>query len=82
MSPLHMTYEARSGEAGLLTKGERACVRACVRECVCVYVFVCPRSYLGKYTSDLHHFFVYVVYGRGSVLLWLRSDTLYFRFHG
>jgi len=28
--------------------GERACV------CVCVCLFVCPRSYLRNYTSDLH----------------------------
>jgi len=29
-------------------------------------------SHLRNYTSDLHH----VTYGRGSVLLWQRSDTL------
>jgi len=28
------------------------------------------------YTSDLHQLFVHVTYGRGSVLLWRRSDTL------
>jgi len=77
MSPLHMTYEARSGEAGLLTKGERACVRVCVFMCLSV-----PDHILGTTRLIFTNFFVYVVYGRGSVLLWLRSDTLYFRFHG
>jgi len=41
-----------------------------------VCVFVCPRSYRGNYTSDLRQFFVHVTYGRGSVLLWRRSDVL------
>ena len=44
--------------------------------CVCLSAFVCPRSYLRNYTSDLHQFFVHVTYGRGSVLLWQHSDTL------
>jgi len=35
---------------------------------VCVLMFVCPRSYLRSYTSDLHQIFVHVTYGRGSVL--------------
>ena len=39
-------------------------------------MFVCPRSYLRTYTSDLHQIFAQVIYGRGSVLLWRRSDTL------
>jgi len=39
-------------------------------------VFVCPRSYRRNYASDLHHFFVLVTYGHGSVLLWRRTDTL------
>jgi len=43
---------------------------------VCVCVFVCLRSYLRYYTSDLHRIFVHVTYGRGSVLIWRRSDTL------
>jgi len=43
---------------------------------VCLCVFVCPRSYLRNYTSDLHQFFLHVAYGRDSVLLWRRSDTL------
>ena len=47
------------------------------RVCVSVCVFVCPRSYLRNYTSDLHQFFVHVTHGRGSVLHWRRSDTLY-----
>ena len=28
------------------------------------------------YTSDLHQFFVHVIYGRGSVLRWRHSDML------
>ena len=43
---------------------------------VCVCVFVCPRSYLRNYTSDLHQIFVHVIYGRGSVVLLRRSDML------
>jgi len=43
-----------------------------VSVCLCV----CPRSYLRNYTSDLHQIFAHVTYGRGSVLLWRRSDTL------
>jgi len=43
---------------------------------VCVCVFVCPRSYLRNDTSDLTKFFVHVTCGRGSVLLWQRSDML------
>ena len=43
---------------------------------VCVCMFVCPRSYLRNYTSDLHQNFVHVTHGRGSVLLWRHSDTL------
>jgi len=56
-------------------KGARSIVMSvCV--CVCVCVFVCPRSCLPNYTSDLHQIFVHVTYGRGSVFLWRRSDTL------
>jgi len=51
-----------------------ACVRLCVSVSVCV--FVCLRSYLRNYTSDLHHIFVHVTYGRGSVFLWRRINTL------
>jgi len=55
-----------------------ACVRACVCVlCVCVCVFVCLRSHLRNYASDLHQFFSeHVTYGRGSVLLWRRSDMI------
>jgi len=43
---------------------------------VSVCAFVCPRSYLRNYTSDLHQYFVRVTYDRGSVLFWRRSHTL------
>ena len=41
-----------------------------------VCVFVCSRSYLRNCASDLHQFSVHVTYGRGSVLVWRRNDTL------
>jgi len=44
---------------------------------VCLCVFVCPRSNLRRYTSDLRQLFMHDTHGRGSVLLWRRSDTLY-----
>ena len=44
---------------------------------VSVCLSVRPRAYLRNYTSDLHQFFAHVTYGRGSVLLWRRSDVLY-----
>jgi len=40
--------------------GERSIVMSvcvCVCVCVCEGVFVCPRSYLQNYTSDLHQIF-------------------------
>jgi len=43
--------------------------------CLCC-VFVYPRSYLLNFTTDLYQFFVHVTYGRGSVLVWRRIDTL------
>ena len=58
--------------------GDEQCVSVCLSVCLGVCVFVHPRSsYLRNYTSDLCLFFLaYVTYGRGSVLLWRRSDTL------
>jgi len=41
--------------------------------CLSAGVFVCPRSYLRNYMSDLHH--VHVTYGRGLVLLWRRTGA-------
>jgi len=46
---------------------------------VSVCLYVCPRSYCQNYTSDDPIFtkvFVHVIHGRGSALLWRRSDTL------
>ena len=51
------------------------------RVCVCLCVFVCPRSHLCNYTSDLRQTFMHVTYGRRSVLLCRRYD-MYFRFYG
>jgi len=47
-----------------------------VSVCLSLCVFVCPRSYLRNYRSDLHQFFVHITYGLGSVLLWRLSDML------
>jgi len=46
-------------------------VSVCVCGCVCLSVDI----YLRNYPPDLQ-IFVHVTYGRGSVLLWRRSDTL------
>jgi len=43
-----------------------------VSMCLCV----CPRRYIRNNTRDLYQFFVHVAYGRGSVLLRQRCDTL------
>jgi len=46
----------------------------CVRVCVCVCVLVCLSTIMS--CPIFTQFFVHVNYGRGSVLLWRRSDTL------
>jgi len=52
-------------------------VSVCLSVCLCVCLSLCPRSYLQNYTSDHHQiFFVHASYGRGSVIFWVRSDTL------
>jgi len=56
------TRTANSVLRGFVTPppiGERSIVMS-VSVCLCV--FVCPRSYLRNYTSDLHQFFVHVTY--------------------
>jgi len=61
------------GLLGLVTPppiGERSIVMS---ESVSLCGFVCPRSYLRNYISDLHQIFVH---GCGWVLLWRRNDTL------
>ena len=52
------------------------CVCVCVCLSVCLSVFVCLRSYLRICTSDLHQFFMLVIYGRGLVFLWQHSNIL------
>jgi len=49
-----------------------------VRLCVCLCVFVCPQGYFRNHTRDLCQFFFARcnAYGRGSVLLPRRFDTL------
>ena len=48
--------------------------------CLSVCVFVRLRSYLRNYTSIFVKFFVHITYGRGSFLLWRRSDIGISRF--
>jgi len=43
--------------------------------CLSVCAFVCPRSYLGNYTSYLQKKCCACYHSCGSVLLWQRSDT-------
>ena len=45
-----------------------ACLSVCLSVCVSIY----PRNYSPIFTK----FFVHVTYGRGSVVLWRRNDTL------
>ena len=53
------------------------CVRACVRACVCVCVCLSVRDHIFGTTRQIFtKVFMHVTYGRGSVLLWRRSDTL------
>ena len=53
--------------------GQRAVKRVCVCVCVCVSV----RDHIFRTTRPVFpKFFVPVTYGRGSVLLWRRIDTL------
>jgi len=48
-----------------------------VSVCVSVWVFICPRSYLrGTTRPSFTNFYVHATYGRGSDLLWRRSDML------
>jgi len=44
--------------------------------CFCLCVSVRPQGYLRNHTRDLYQIFVHFAYGRGSVLLWRRCDTL------
>ena len=46
--------------------------RVCLSVCVCLSAIVSPELHV-RSSPD---FLVYVTYGRGSVLLWLRIDTL------
>ena len=45
--------------------------------CVCVCVCVCPRGYFRNHTRELYQIFVHAAYGRGSILLRRRCDTLF-----
>ena len=43
---------------------------------VCVCVCVCPQSYFRNYAVRSSPILLHVTHGRGSVLLWRRSDRL------
>jgi len=43
---------------------------------VCVCVSVCPWGYLCNHSRNLYQIFVHVAYGRGSIVLQCRCDTL------
>ena len=59
----------------LTTGPNRGAVYYDERVCRCVYV--CLYAILSsELQSDLHHIFMFVTYGRGSVLLWRPNDTL------
>jgi len=49
------------------------CLYVCL--CVCMCVCVCPLEYFRKYIL-IFQYFMYVAYGRVSVLLWRRCDAL------
>jgi len=48
----------------------------CTSVCASVLVSVCPGGYLRNHMRDLYKIIVHVAYGRGSVLLRRRCDTL------
>ena len=49
----------------------------CLSVCVCVFVCLSVRDHIFATTRPIFaEFFVHVPFGRGSVLLWRRSDTL------
>ena len=52
-------------------EGRSIVMSVSVCECVCLSAIISSQL-----TSDLHQIYVHVTYGRGSVLLWRRSDTL------
>jgi len=69
-----LRFHCSASDRGAEYCDERVCLSVCLS--LSLSVCVCPRSYLRNYTSDLHQLFLHVTYGRGSVLLWRRSDTL------
>ena len=67
-----------SGSTGIITPppiGERSIV---LSVSVCLSVCVSVRDHISGITRPIFtNFFLHVTYGRGSVLLWRRSDKLY-----
>ena len=55
------------------------CLSVCLSICLCVYPCVCQSAIISPQLhvqSSPNVCVVHVTYGRGSVLLWRRSDTL------
>ena len=68
-------YSALDGEAEYCD--ERVCLSVCLSVCVCVSVCSSVHYHiLGTTRPIFTKFIVHVTCGRGSVLLWRRSDTL------
>ena len=59
-----------------LLSGEYCDKYVCLFVCVSVCVCVCPLEYFRKYILIFNKYFMYVAYGRVSVLLWRRCDAL------
>ena len=59
---------------------ERVCLFVCLSVCLSIYPSVCVclsvYDHISGTTHPIFTIFVHVTYGRGSVLLWQRSDTL------
>jgi len=59
-----------------LLSGEYCDKYVCLFVCVSVCVCVCPLEYFRKYILIFNKYFMYVAYGRVSILLWRRCDAL------
>jgi len=61
----------------IYSAADRAAEDCDERVCLSFCVFVYPQSYLRNYMSDLTRLFANVTYGRGSLLVWRRINTLH-----
>jgi len=65
---INVYYSASVGKRGIVMS-----VYVCLSICICFCLCVCPPAYPRKYTPDI---LICVTYGRSSVLLRRRCDTL------